>query len=202
MNLNSFHSRKPTRLFFLFSLLLGLISLACNAAGLIPAIGTPAPQENISTNAPDSESTAIIPQGSKQQNHLDCQAIGDAFMDFEGSYPTLGIISNGANTGANTPGSPFYIDFTKLRSDYDVLATLPDSPTFGKTDAAITQFRQLTDLVENNLKAGATPASDGSGDAQKSIDLYAKLSQPYIVVSDAFSTACPNYSAPTVTPAP
>ena len=201
MNLNSFDSRKPNRIFLLFLLTCGLIGSACNAAGLIPVIGTSTPKGSISTNVPNNESTAMIPQGSRQENHLDCQAIGEAFMDFEGSYPTLGIISNGANTGANTPGSPFYIDFTKFRSDYDVLATLPDSPSFGKTSEAIAQFRQLTDLVENNLKAGATPTSDDST-TQKPIDLYAKLSQPYIVVGDAFSTACPNYSSSALTPAP
>ncbi len=55
-------------------------------------------------------------------------------------------------------------------------------------------------LVDSNIKSGGKPFSDGSGDGQKVLDQYLKLAGPYTVVSEAFATACPNYSAPTPAP--
>lgn len=205
MNMNLSTLGKPGKRLILPLLLTSVLLFACSPTSPIPVIGAASPlastaEGNMPVNTESSGNETPAPQGSNPQRTLDCQAMGNAFMDFEASYPILGLISNGASTNANTPGSPLYIDFTKLRSDYDILATLPDSPEFGKTGAAITQFRQLTDLVENELKGAATPTSTGSGNPP--VDLYAKLAQPYVAVADAFSTSCPNYNPPTVTSAP
>ena len=185
-------------------LLVSMLTFGCSAASaLIPVASTAPSQAMPSKNTPAAETVVPSQTGNTVQSNLDCQAIGDAFINFEQVYPTLGIVSNGAAADVTTPGTPFYIDFAKLRSNYDLLAMLPDSPTFGKTSDAIAQFRQLTDLVENNIKAGVTPTSGNSGNGKDSVTLYLKLSQPFIIVGDAFATACPNYSAPTaITPTP
>jgi hypothetical protein len=206
MNINLSTIRKPGQRLILPLLLTSVLLFACSATGRIPIIGaaTPmasTPEGNIPVSTENSGNETPVPQVSNPSSTLDCQAVGDAFMDLEASYPILGLIGNGASTDANTPGSPLYINFTKLRSDYDILARLPDSPEFGKTGPAITQFQQLTDLVENKLKAAATPTSDGSSGDNPG-DLYAKLAQPYIAVADAFSTSCPNYNPPTVPSTP
>src|SRR6202011_4286755 len=88
----------------------------------------------------------------------------------------------------------------KVRSDLDVMGTLPDGE-LGPIAPAIAQIRQLVDQVDANFKSGGKPFSDGSGNGQKVIDLYLKLAAPYTVVSAAFAGACPHYSAPTAAPA-
>ena len=127
-----------------------------------------------------------------------CQKVGNAFLNFEGEYPLLGLASDGAYA-SNTPDSPAYIDIPRLRSDMDLMATLPDA-TLGSVSASIAQFRALIDQVDANFKAGGAPFSDGSGNGQKVVDEYLKLAGPYTVVAEAFGTACPDYSAATAAP--
>jgi hypothetical protein len=132
------------------------------------------------------------------QSTARCQTIGNAFLDFEGQYPFLGLASDGDYT-TNTPDSPRYVNIPKLRTDLDVLGTLPNG-TLGPLSPAVAQFRQLVDLVDSNIKSGGKPFSDGSGNGQKVLDQYLKLVEPYTVVAEAFGTACPHYSP--ATPAP
>ena len=173
-----------------------LLLTACSSAGAPPVAATSAAGNNNVTKNLGKVGATLAPQGSSR----DCQAMGDAFMDFVGEYPFMAIASDGAYTAANTPGSMTYIDIPRLRSDMALLATLPDSPTFGKLSPAIAQINQFIDNIETNFKSGKKPFSDGNTDGKIFMDLYAKLAQPYVIIADAFSTNCPNYSAPTSTP--
>src|SRR6476620_1004949 len=90
-------------------LLTSVLLFACSATGRIPIIGaaTPmasTPEGNIPVSTENSGNETPVPQVSNPSSTLDCQAVGDAFMDLEASYPILGLISNGASTDANTPG--------------------------------------------------------------------------------------------------
>jgi hypothetical protein len=87
-----------------------------------------------------------------------------------------------------------------MRADLDVLAVLPD-PTdateiaiMGKPSEAITQFRQLLDLIDKDAKAA--PASNGTPAADKLLlDLGAKFVKMSTAISAATAKACPDVSA-------
>jgi hypothetical protein len=182
-------------------LILTLTVVACGGIGNVSsAVGSAATAVAAVSNqaavaSPGATAAAVDggPQSSAQ-----CQTIGASYIDFEGVYPFLGIASD-SGYASNTPDSPGYINIPKVRTDLDVLATLPTG-AFGPVGPAIAQIRQLVDLVDANIKSGGKPFSDGSGDGQKVLDLYVKLAAPYTVVSEAFASACPHYSAPTAAP--
>jgi hypothetical protein len=177
-----------------------VMALACGSIGnLGSAVGAAATAAAaISTNTGNTVGATPAPQGAGAVSSAQCQKIGDAFLDFEGEYPYLGIASDEAY-GANTPDSPTYIDIPKVRSDLDILATLPGG-TVGPLAAALGQFRELVDLVDSNFKSGGKPFSDGSDNGQKVMDLYLKLSVPYVVVAEGFGNNCPNFTPSTPVP--
>ena len=180
------------------SLALAVMVLACGGIGNVTsAVGAAATgvAAVASQSAPVATSAGVT---ANTQSSAKCQTIGAAYLDFEGVYPILGLASDGAYA-ANTPDSLTYINIPKLRTDLDVMGTLPDGE-LGPIAPAIAQIRQLVDQVDANFKSGGKPFSDGSGNGQKVIDLYLKLAQPYTVVSAAFAGACPHYSAPTAAP--
>jgi hypothetical protein len=194
LKFNQSHRNAP------FALLLAaaLMVTACASIGNVSsAVGTAAATA-AAVSSQAGSAVAPTARAVVAQSSARCQTIGDAFIDFEGEYPYLGLASDGAYA-SNTPDSPTYINIPKLRSDLDVLATLPNG-TLGPISPAIAQFRQLVDQVDANMKAGGNPFSDGSGNGQKVLDLYLKLVTPYTIVAEAFGTACPNYSAPTAAP--
>ncbi|MEP7359164.1 MAG: DUF4352 domain-containing protein, partial [Anaerolineales bacterium] len=151
----------------------------------------------ISTNSPGGATPG--PQSGSTLSSAKCQAIGDAYLDFSGEYLLMGLASDEAYA-ANTPDSPTYINIPKIRTDLDVLATLPGG-TVGELGGALDQFRQLVDQVDSNFKSGGKPFSDGSNNGQKAMDLYLKLSVPFTVVAEDFGNSCPNYAASTPAPA-
>jgi hypothetical protein len=179
---------------------LSVMALACGSIGnLGSAVGAAATAAAaISTNTNNQSDATPAPQAGGAVSSAQCQKIGDAFLDFEGEYPFLGIASDEAYA-SNTPDSPTYINIPKVRSDLDILATLPGG-TVGPLGAALAQFRELVDLVDNNFKSGGKPFSDGSDNGQKVMDLYLKLSVPYVVVAEDFGNSCPNYTASTPVP--
>jgi hypothetical protein len=187
-------------------LILTLTVVACGGIGNVTsAVGSAATAAAaVSSQVAVANGGAATPGATAEavaggpQSSANCQAIGAAYIDFEGVYPFLGIASD-TGYASNTPDSPNYINIPKVRTDLDVLSTLPNG-TLGPIAPAIAQIRQLVDLVEANINSGGKPFSDGSGDGQKVLDLYVKLAGPYTVVSDAFATACPHYSAPTAAP--
>jgi hypothetical protein len=194
----SHSDRRPTAV--ALSLALAVMVLACGGIGSVTsAVGSAA--TGVAAVASQSAPVAT-PVGAgvtaNTQSSAKCQTIGPAYLDFEGVYPILGLASDGAYA-ANTPDSLTYINIPKLRTDLDVMGTLPDGE-LGPTAPAIAQIRQLVDQVDANFKSGGKPFSDGSGNGQKVIDLYLKLAQPYTVVSAAFAGACPHYSAATAAP--
>jgi hypothetical protein len=196
-------NRRPAALALL--LVTALMAVACGGIGNVTsAVGSAATaavainsQAGNPAGAAKPGATAA-PAAGGPQSTAKCQTIGAAFIDFEGEYPFLGIAGD-SGYATNTPDSLTYINIPKLRTDLDVLGTLPNG-TLGPLSPAIAQIRQLVDQVDANFKSGGKPFSDGSGDGQKVLDLYLKLAQPYTVVSEAFASACPHYSP--ATPAP
>jgi hypothetical protein len=189
------------------ALLLGvaLMVVACAGLGTVTsAVGSAATaaaaisSQSVSPVTPGAVAATAATVAGGPQSTAKCQTIGAAFLDFEGEYPFLGIASD-SGYASNTPDSPTYINIPKLRADLEVLGTLPNG-TLGPIGPAIAQIRQLVDQVDANIKSGGKPFSDGSGDGQKVLDLYLKLAAPYTVVSEAFGTACPHYSAATPVP--
>ena len=147
--------------------------------------------------------SVVTPAGSTGagQSSARCQTIGDAYLNFEGETPWLVALSSDDAYAANTPDSMTYVNIPKLQSDLDVMATLPDVG-LGLIAPAIAQIRALVNQVDANSKPGVKPFSDGSGNGQKVLDDYLKIAAPLTVVAESFGTACPNYSAAAVTPAP
>jgi len=193
----------PNRGPVLLSLLLitGLTLMACAGLGNVSsAVGSAATaaaaigSQSAGLPTPSASGATAAPV----QSSAKCQTIGAAFIDFESEYPLLAMGSDGAYA-SNTPDSPTYINIPKLETDLDVLGTLPNGE-LGPIAPAIAQIRALVDQVDANIKSGGKPFSDGSGDGQKVLDMYLKLAEPYTVVSAAFGSACPNYSAPTAAP--
>ncbi len=182
------------------SLALAVMVLACGGIGSVTsAVGSAA--TGVAAVASQSVPVATsVGAGvtANPQSSAKCQTIGAAYLEFEGVYPMLGLANDGAYA-ANTPDSLTYINIPKLRTDLDVIGTLPDGE-LGPIAPAIVQIRQLVDQVDANFKSGGKPFSDGSGNGQKVIDLYLKLALPYGVVSAAFAGACPHFSAATAAP--
>jgi hypothetical protein len=176
------------------------MAVACGSIGnLGSAVGAAATAAAaIGTSSGSQVDATPAPQAGGAVSSAQCQKIGDAFLDFEGEYPFLGIASD-AGYSANTPDSPTYIDIPKVRSDLDILATLPGG-TVGPLGGALAQFRELVDLVDSNFKSGGKPFSDGSDNGQKVMDLYLKLSGPYVVVAEDFGNSCPNFTPSTPSP--
>jgi len=187
-----------------------LLVTSCGSAGVVPAAATSIPGNNNTTTNPSinnvSNSSALpgatVAPAAQGSGAIDCQVMGNAYMDFVGQYTTLNITSDAQLAAAFTPGNPFYIDVPKLRSDLALFATLPDGKSFGKVAPAIAQINQFIDTAENDFKSGKTTFSDGNSDGQEMLSEYIKLVQPYTVLADAFGTACPNYSAPVPTSGP
>src|SRR5947209_6326717 len=102
---------------------------ACGAGSVAPpaaptaiaATGAPAG----ATKAPATGATAV-PVG-KGNSKLNCQALANAFLDVEGTQPFLMTLVGGGGSLANRPDSAFYVDTARLRTNLDILATLPDS---------------------------------------------------------------------------
>jgi hypothetical protein len=159
---------------------------AATQAAATPAAVTPAPGATTAA-AGGAQSTAR------------CQTIGAAYMDFQAETPWLAALASDGAYSANTPDSPTYINIPKVRADLDVLGTLPNG-SLGPISPAIAQIRQLVDQVDANFKSGSKPFSDGSGNGQKVIDLYAKIAEPLTVVAEAFASACPHFTAATAAP--
>lgn len=173
-----------------------LLGMACAGLGGVATTSGPATPAIVVDNA--TTSSGATPQVDAVQSSAQCQVIGDAYMDFQGEYPFLGIASDDGYA-TNTPDSPTYINIPKLNSDLDTLSTLPNG-TVGTTGAALNQFRQLVTLVDGNIKSGGKPFSDGSGNGQKVLDLYLKLVIPYATVAEAFAGACPHFTPATAAP--
>jgi len=203
MKINKNHWAHPgSKKLLPLALLIGMLLVsACGSASVVPAAAASASGANNATTnlgANSAPAAAVAPASPASQGSstIDCQVMGNAYMDFVGQYPYLGMASDSGFTAAMTPGSPTFIDIPKLRADFALFATLPDSTSFGKVSTALAQMNQFIDAAESNFKSGKNPFSDGSSDGQKMVALYAKLVQPYTIVAEAFGTACPNYSAP------
>ncbi|MDR3576856.1 MAG: hypothetical protein P4L50_23570 [Anaerolineaceae bacterium] len=186
------------------------LATACGSAGVVPAAAASVLGNNNATtnqgvtnvqNSTAVPAAAVVPaaQGS---GTIDCQVMGNAYMDFVGQYSSLNITSDAQLTAAFTPGNPFYLDIPKLHSDLALFATLPDGKSFGKVSPAIAMFNQFIDTAESDFKSGKVTFSGGNSDGQEMLSEYLKLVQPYTVLADAFGTACPNYSAPVPTSGP
>lgn len=211
MILNKLHFTHPgSKKLLPFALLIGMLLIsACGSAGVLPASAASASGNNNATSNLGANSASnsapapvVVAPAAQGSNAIDCQVMGNAYLNFVGQYTSLNITSDAQLAAAFTPGNPFYIDIPKLRADLALFATLPDGTSFGKVAPAIAQINQFIDTAESDFKSGKTTFSNGNSDGQEMLNEYLKLVQPYTVLADAFGTACPNYSAPVPTSGP
>jgi hypothetical protein len=113
----------------------------------------------------------------------------------------VNLTANTDYTAFTTPNSPFYLDFKKIRSSLDTLATLPDpSPAdaliVGKPSEAITYFHQLVDLAETDVKNQGTPFVDTSPSGVKLIGIDTPWEKYAAVFGVAMENVCKDYQVP------
>lgn len=187
-----------------------LVGTACNSSSPSPTASSGAQATSIATTTPAGDAGAsktVTPQGNDKSGKLDCQAIANAAFDLNSYEPALVVIVNAGGSVLNRADSPMYVDTAKMRADLDVLAALPD-PTdateisiMGKPSEAISQFRQILDLIDKDANAdpattGTPPvdiSSGGVSDPQLS-DFAAQFIKMSTAINAAVGDACPNTS--------
>ena len=215
---NSFHkeiklvkNEKIMKKLFPLTLLIGaLLITSCSPAGLVPVTGRSAAGNN---SAPTSISVPVIsattapvannaPQANQTNPNPKCDALFLANYDMGMALAIMvNLTANTDYTAYTTPGSPFYLDFNKLRSELNTLATLPDPSAadaliVGKPSEAITYFNQLLDLAETDIKNQGKPFVDTSPSGVKLIGIDTPWEQHAAVFGVAMGNVCQNYTAP------
>jgi hypothetical protein len=187
-----------------------LLVSACGSAGMMPAAAASASgNNNAATNqgAPAADqnnaSTASSPpQANNSTSNPKCDALFLANYNIGMALATMvNLTANTDYTAYTSPNSPFYLDFKKIRSDLDTLATLPDPSAaealvVGKPSEAITYFHQLTDLAEADIKNQGKPFVDTSPSGVKLIGIDTPWEQHAAVFGVAMENVCKNYTAP------
>ena len=163
----------------------------------------------IDTTAPGAGTAA---QTNKSSRNPKCDALFLANYDIGMALAQMVNLTADTNYSAYTsPDSPFYMDFKKLRSELDTLATLPDPSAaealiVGKPSEAIIYFHQLMALAETDIKNQGKPFVDTSPSVVKLIGIYTPLEQHAAVFGVAMGNVCKDYTAPSDlfagTPAP
>jgi hypothetical protein len=186
------------------TLLIGaLIISACSPAvrptGIVPVTGSTSVPITAATTAPVANNAS---QGSQTTSNQNCDALFLANYDMGTALAVMvNLTANTDYTAYSSPGSPFYLDFAKLRSDLVTLATLPDPSAadaliVGKPSEAITYFNQLLDLAEADVKNQGKPFVDTNPSGVKLIGMDTPWEQHAAVFGVAMGNVCQNYTAP------
>jgi hypothetical protein len=212
MTINKAHSVywNGKKLLLLVVLIAALLMTACSPAGSVPVTGASTAVDNnspTSVNVPAISATtaplATTPlQANQPSLNPKCDALFLANYDMGMALARMVTLSAGTDyTAYTTPDSPFYLDFKKLRSELDTLATLPDPSAAdaaigGKPSEAITYFRQLIDLAEADIKNQGKPFVDTSPSGVKLIGMDTPWMQHAATFGMAMGNVCQNYTAP------
>ena len=206
MLINKNHSSPPMQKNFLFlGLLIGMLLItACGLANVIPSVSatsTTAPNTNVAQGTPPAEVTTPV-QANQTTTNAKCDALFLANYDMGMALAVMvNLTANTDYTAYTTPGSPFYLDFKKLRSELVTLATLPDPSAtdaliVGKPSEAVTYFSQMMDLAEADIQNQGKPFVDTSPSGQKLIGIDTPWEQHAAVFGVAMGNVCKNYTAP------
>jgi hypothetical protein len=158
-----------------------------------------------STSTPEAVSAAgatTDPQTNTTSSNPKCDALFLANYDMGMALAQMVTLTADTNYAPyTTPGSPFYLDFKKLRSELDTLATLPDPSAAdaliaGKPSDAVVYFKQLMDMAEADIKNQGNPFVDTSPSGVKLIGFDTAWEQKAAVFSLAMSNVCKDYTAP------
>jgi len=187
-----------------------LLITACGSAG--PASLSPtstsgdnnaaAGQSTQTTGAASVAGVTTAPQTNTTSSNPKCDALFLANYDMGMALAQMVTLTANTDYSAyTTPGSPFYLDFKKLRSELDTLATLPDPSAAdaliaGKPSDAVVYFTQLMDMAEADIKNQGNPFVDTSPSGVKLIGFDTAWEQKAAVFSLAMSDVCKNYTAP------
>jgi hypothetical protein len=192
------------RLFPLGLLIGALLIASCSPAAIIPITGGSSAGDNnspTSVSAPAANATTA-PLANQSNPNPKCDALFLANYDMGMALAVMVNLTPATDYSAyTTPGSPFYLDFTKLRSELDTLATLPDPSAqdaliVGKPSAAIVYFHQLLDLAEADIKNQGKPFVDTNSSGVKLIGIDTAWQQNAAVFGVAMGNVCKDYTAP------
>jgi hypothetical protein len=197
-----------------------LIITACSPANRVPVTGGPTPGNDSIPTSPSALVTAATPapQGNSGEptappaaapqqavvpaSNAKCDALFLANYDMGMALAMLVNLTADTNyTAYTSPDSPFYLDFKKLRSELDTLATLPD-PTgeealiIGKPSEAVVYFRQLLDLAETDIRNQGKPFVDTTPNGVKLIGIDTPWGKHVAVFGAAMGNVCKDYTAP------
>jgi hypothetical protein len=193
------------------ALLIGaLLIAACGPAAQVPVVGIPVTGNNSNPtsgsvpaiNATTAPMATGAPQANQPNPNPNCDALFLANYDMGMALAIMvNLTANTDYTAYISPGSPFYLDFKKLRSDLVKLATLPDPSAadaliVGKPSEAITYFNQLLNLAETDIKNQGKPFVDTSPSGVKLIGIDTPWEQHAAVFGMAMANVCKNYTAP------
>ena len=140
-----------------------LTKIATGAVSIAGTGGAPTPQASSGKKASIGKPTPLA----------NCQAIVQANYHFGTALAQLVNMTTTTDYEALTRSdSPFVVDIGKVRSDLDVLASLPDptDPTellFGKPSDSVAYFRQLVDVAEGDIKSKGKPFNDTAANGQR-----------------------------------
>jgi hypothetical protein len=187
------------------TLLIGmLLASACGSAGVVPAAAASAAGNSSATtnqSAPViAETTA--PQANQPASNAKCDALFLANYDMGMALARMVTLTADTDyTAYTSPDSPFYLDFKKLRSELDTLATLPDPSAtdaliVGKPSDSVTYLRQMMDLAETDIKNQGKPFVDTSPSGVKLIGFDTPWEQHVSSFGVAMGNVCKNYTAP------
>ena len=209
---NYIHSTHPgSKKLLPLALMIGvlLITTACGLSSVVPvlsAAGNNNPTTTPNANAAPSSTPAAGVTTPAQANNPSINAHCDALFlaNYDMGMALAHMVTLTANTdytAYTSPDSPFYLDFKKLRSDLDTLASLPDPSDadaliVGKPSEAVTYFRQLMDLAETDIKNQGKPFVDTSPSGQKLIGIDTPWEQHAAVFGVAMANVCKNYKVP------
>ena len=184
-------------------LLIGaLLIAACGPAGIIPQTGGSTAGNNSTPTSMGVQANVATSAPQANQSNPKCDALFLANYDMGMALAVMvNLTANTDYTAYTTPDSPFYLDFTKLRSELDTLATLPDpsaadAAIVGKPSEAVTYFHQLLDLAEADIKNQGKPFVDTSPSGVKLIGMDTAWEQHAAVFGVAMGNVCQNYTAP------
>jgi hypothetical protein len=193
------------------ALLIGmLLASACGSAGVVPAAAASAAGSSSATtnqNVPAAAETtapiaATTPQANLTTSNPKCDALFLANYDMGMALARMVTLTADTDyTAYTSPDSPFYLDFKKLRSELDTLATLPDPSTadaliVGKPSDSVTYLHQMMDLAEADIKNQGKPFVDTSPSGVKLIGFDTPWEQHVSSFGVAMGNVCKNYTAP------
>ena len=202
MNINP-ERTSPTRVMKLlpFALLAGALFVsACGLGGLNRS--APTGQSTPEDSPPGVAVATALSNGDKAARNPKCDALFLANNDMGMALAAMVNLTADTNYSAYTdPTSPFFLNFKKIRSDLDTLATLPDPSAadaliVGKPSEAILYFHQLADLAETDIKNQGKPFVDTSPDGVKLIGIDTPWEQHAAVFGVAMGNVCKGYTAP------